>query len=81
MSIGFILGGVPVNVTFPVIDPPAGRAAVTSTAEPARAKTANRAKNFVRMISTPLFLLSELWTYHIHTGRMMRATVQTLLSG
>jgi hypothetical protein len=32
---------------------------VTSTADPAREKTANRAKNFVRMISTPLFLASQ----------------------
>ncbi len=44
------------NVTFPVIVPPAGRAAVTSIAEPASPKTANKRKNFVRMM-TPLFTL------------------------
>jgi hypothetical protein len=55
ISIGFIFGGVPVKVTFPVIVPPVGLAAVTNIAEPASAKTANKIKNFVRMISTPLF--------------------------
>src|SRR6266481_5796000 len=78
ISIGFILGGVPVNVTFPVIVPPAGRAAVTSIAELASPKTANKIKNFVRMIAAPLLQpVRKFWTSHrSNTGRR-----RDLLSG
>jgi hypothetical protein len=49
MSIAFIFGGVPVNVTFPVTVPPAARRALGASANVARAHSATLVTILIRI--------------------------------